>query len=350
MRPSRPESGDTDSVRGLRPVAALLVLGALLSPLKVHASPPLPDPDPGESVRVAGVVLTMDAHVPVAGVAVEVEAEGVRRRTETDRRGHFSLSGLPGAPGTVTLVFRRIGFAEARHEVTLREGTTRVEVFLASRVLELDPIAVLLERTRMIGDPMDGTAIPGSAFLLRAADVKSRRMAFDNIHDVLRLVPGVNVQDEEGFGLRPHIGLRGAGAERSGSVTLMEDGVLAAPAPYAAPAAYYFPATGRMEGVEVRKGASQVRYGPRTLGGAVNLLSTSIPEERSWHADVSGGAHPRVVRRSVRSFRLARGGIPAPERGVQGAPDGPGDRVRALGRGGEVPRELAPGGASVPGA
>lgn len=105
-----------------------------------------------------------------------------------------------------------------------------------------------------------------------------QRFQYANPMQVLRSVSGVNVQEEDGFGLRPNIGLRGSGTERSSRITVMEDGILAAPAPYAAPAAYYFPSIARMSSVEVMKGSSQIAHGPATSGGAINLVSSVIPD------------------------------------------------------------------------
>ena len=62
----------------------------------------------------------------------------------------------------------------------------------------------------------------------------------------------VYIRDEDGFGLNrtsAYVVQRLIGA----LVSLMEDGVLMAPAPYAAPAAYYFPLTTRLNGLEVYK-------------------------------------------------------------------------------------------------
>lgn len=106
---------------------------------------------------------------------------------------------------------------------------------------------------------------------------------FDDINQVLRLVPGANSQSEEGYGLFANISLRGVDSGRSAKITLMQDGVLIAPAPYSAPSAYFTPIVGNKAGLEVLKGSSQLQFGPHTTGGVVNYMSTPIPLVESFY-------------------------------------------------------------------
>ena len=122
------------------------------------------------------------------------------------------------------------------------------------------------------------------------SQAKIQQLNQPDINRAIQTIPGINVRDEEGFGLRPNIGLRGTPVNRSAKITLMEDGILMAPAPYSDPSAYYFPTFARMEQLEVLKGSSQVKYGPYTIGGAINLISTSIPDSFKGFVQLSYGS------------------------------------------------------------
>ena len=130
--------------------------------------------------------------------------------------------------------------------------------------------------------------VVGSGALVNFA--KIQKLNQPDINKVIQTIPGINVRDEEGFGLRPNIGLRGTPVNRSAKITLLEDGILMAPAPYSDPSAYYFPTFARMEQLEVLKGSSQVKHGPYTIGGAINLISTSIPDAFKGFAQLSYGS------------------------------------------------------------
>lgn len=144
------------------------------------------------------------------------------------------------------------------------------------------------EEVTILGSRQDLQRIAGSAH--RIGEATLEEFEYDDINRVMNLVPGVYVREEDGYGLRPNIGLRGGSSDRSQKVTLLEDGVPIAPAPYAAPAAYFFPLTTRMTGVEVFKGPSAIQHGPQTIGGAVNLISAGVPERTRASIEAAAGS------------------------------------------------------------
>jgi Fe(3+) dicitrate transport protein len=146
-----------------------------------------------------------------------------------------------------------------------------------------------IDTVTIIGKQTDAADVPGSAHVIDSEELQT--YVNGDILRVLRTVPGVYIQEEEGFGLRPNIGIRGSGLDRSARIALLEDGVLVAPAPYAASSAYYFPTQRRMSAVEVLKGPAAVAVGPRTTGGAMNMISTPIPDALGANFDIRGGDH-----------------------------------------------------------
>ena len=161
-----------------------------------------------------------------------------------------------------------------------------IEKGLLDSIQKLDE--VIISTSQIFGNKYVAKHRTGSAYYLSPKELQ--KFSFTDINKALRTVPGVSIYEEDGFGLRPNISLRGTSPERSSKITLMEDGVLISPAPYSASSAYYFPTIARMEAVEVLKGSSQVQYGPFTTGGAINMISTQIPNRLNGKIRASYGS------------------------------------------------------------
>lgn len=166
---------------------------------------------------------------------------------------------------------------------------------------------VFLDEVTVTARAVDAGRISAAAHVVDSKTLEE--FEYDDVHKVMKHVPGVYVREEDGYGLRPNIGLRGVSSDRSSKITLLEDGVLFGPAPYSAPAAYYFPLTTRLDGMQVFTGPGAIRYGPSTVGGAVDLLTRPIPEKTSGAVDVGYGAYNTIKAHAHGGYRGERWGV-----------------------------------------
>lgn len=140
--------------------------------------------------------------------------------------------------------------------------------------LEMPQIEIVSQRDRLL------STVPGSVARIGSGSI--RKMAPLSSNELFRKIPGLNVVDEEGVGLRLNIGIRGLDPDRSRNVLLLEDGIPVALNPYGEPEMYFTPPVDKMTAVEVLKGSGQILFGPQTTGGVINLISANPPEkERS---------------------------------------------------------------------
>lgn len=148
---------------------------------------------------------------------------------------------------------------------------------------EPDPIEV-----RVIGEKADAIQkVPGSGTVIRPKDIQSAEP--QDVAEMLRRVPGLNVRQDEGAGGRLDIGIRGLDPGRSRRVLMLEDGIPLSINPYAEPDMYYAPPIERMQGIEVVKGSGSILFGPQTTGGVINFLSKPAPYQRRVSLAAYGG-------------------------------------------------------------
>jgi len=154
------------------------------------------------------------------------------------------------------------------------------------------PAATAIPGIVIIGDiippgPRGEWQLDGSGQVVSGAELYTSHVL--NTNEALRKVTGVNVRDEDGFGLRPNIGIRGLNPTRSTKVLLLEDGLFLGYAPYGENASYFHPLMDRFERVDVIKGADMLLYGPQTISGTIDYVTPNPPATPSGFVAATGG-------------------------------------------------------------
>ncbi|MDH5804510.1 MAG: carboxypeptidase regulatory-like domain-containing protein, partial [Gemmatimonadota bacterium] len=164
----------------------------------VLVNPEILNAQSDSTARLAGVVLAQETRQPLAGATIDLNPG--TRTTRSDQRGMFRFEALP--PGLYTLTVRMLGRTVNETQVEVVARTMGLEILLDRSAYVLPPIEVLRSRTELARGLDD---IPGSVQVIgRVESLKLNPLG--DVHETLRMAPGVQVQDEEGFGLRPNIG------------------------------------------------------------------------------------------------------------------------------------------------
>ncbi|MDP9893479.1 Fe(3+) dicitrate transport protein [Variovorax boronicumulans] len=150
----------------------------------------------------------------------------------------------------------------------------------------------------------DWLASPNETKVLEHAGARSiverkqiQESGASSVRDVLRQIPGVQVQESNGTGgsdISLNVGVRGLTARLSPRSTILLDGVPLAYAPYGQPQLSLAPLSlGSIETVDVVRGAGSVRYGPQNVGGIINFVTRAIPKQFSGEVGVGieGAGH-----------------------------------------------------------
>lgn len=256
----------------LLPVCSIFVM-LLLSDLSLAQS----------RLSVSGRVLDQNgAAIANATVIVRQAGTGIELPARTDSSGSYRIAGL--LPGEYQLSAFGEGFSLSSQKITLNNSDFKVEFTLRPGSLA-ENVSVIA--TEIASTAEEQRRIPGTIEIIDAHTLEVSHPF--NFNEALRKAPGVHVRDEEGFGLRPSIGLRGLDPNRSAKVLLLEDGVPLGHAPYGDTDAYYHPPIERYKGIEILKGSSQIAYGPNTLGGVINYITPNPPEKFGGSLTLLGG-------------------------------------------------------------
>lgn len=261
------------------PLCLLLLLLCLAAPLttevyaqtaqKSRLSGHIADDENGEAV-VGAIVSLHDGEKTLAGCISDVY-------------GGFSLS--TQYSGTATLTIRTLGFEAYSQEVTLDPTKpTELTIKLSGQVFQSEPI-VVIGKSYAAQRKLAGTATQ--------VDPKTIKLVNPiGTQEMLEYVPGVNGFADDGMGnSRLNIGVRGLNPRRSSRVLVLEDGIPIQPAPYIYANMYYNPPTERIERIEVLKGSAAIEYGPQTMGGVVNYITSRPRSQPGARIDLTGGTN-----------------------------------------------------------
>jgi vitamin B12 transporter len=242
----------------------LLLVILILAAALVRAPAQVPD-----ELRGRVTTVTTGGEIPVRDARVEIVGRPESARTAAD--GAFVIRGLE--PRSYVARVRAVGYRMFESDVEIENGRAAVlDIVLEPAVTTLDVVTVRGER--------DSSAAGATTFDRAAIEASGRR----DLGELLQSTPGVLVTQAGGPGSASHASIRGSSANE---VLVLADGV-PLNSPITGEADLSRVQLENVERVIVYTGSQSARFGPRALGGVIEIETRRAAREASM--SMRGGA------------------------------------------------------------
>ncbi|MDP6088820.1 MAG: TonB-dependent receptor [Candidatus Marinimicrobia bacterium] len=218
-----------------------------------------------------------DKSIPNANIFIKETGQG----TISNPYGYFEMEMIPG---DYTLTTSVIGFETDTREIMVTDEVLELEVRLETTILEFSKIQVEgLFTTRLGYESVD---------VIYNEKIKS--MEKESITDVLRTLPGVDVQFAHPNGRNVNLSIRGSSDYKPGGynnrVLLLLDGFPIQIPNSGAPDWNSLPLES-IQRIEVDNSPASAQYGHNSMGGVINLITDYKGKDKNTFLRFSGGTY-----------------------------------------------------------
>lgn len=200
--------------------------------------------------------------------------------TTTDTSGSYALNGL--APGKRRLEVQYLGYELKKESITIEAGgSQKLNIILVPLSFKVNAVEILAQ----------GNEVSSSTGAIVQLSPKTIALIQPiGTQELLSYVPGITGFSDDGMGnSRINIGIRGLNPRRSKRTLILEDGIPIQPAIYTYSNMYYNPPAERIQGLEVIKGSGAVKFGPNTMGGVINYITSRPRDDFGGVVQLVGG-------------------------------------------------------------
>jgi outer membrane receptor for ferrienterochelin and colicins len=215
--------------------------------------------------------------IPNANVYIRETEEGVA----SNPYGYFELN---LSNGTYTLETSVIGFKTDSREIIIDENNVEINIDLQTAILEFSEVQVRgLFATRLGYESVD---------VINSEKIKS--MNRESVSDVLRDIPGVDVQFAHPNGRNVNVSIRGSSDYKPGGynnrVLILLDGFPILIPNSGTPDWSSLPLES-IKRIEVDNSPASAQYGHNSMGGVINLITDYNDTDNNTILRLSGGAN-----------------------------------------------------------